>query len=62
MMIASQNVDLTALASLYISDQCIDAVSDCDVYGRDYICVGDYIPWAQINCAKFCGLCPGSGT
>lgn len=36
---------------------CRDKDPDCADYGRDYICQGDYIPWAKTNCADFCGLC-----
>ena len=36
---------------------CVDEDPDCAEYGYDYICAGDYIPWSQIHCAQFCGLC-----
>ena len=32
---------------------------DCTVFGKDYACRGEFVPWAKINCPVYCGLCPG---
>ena len=34
---------------------CEDEVVDCENYGRA-VCT-EFASWAQVNCAKFCGLC-----
>ena len=35
---------------------CKDKSDDCASYDREYLCQGKQLPWAELNCAKYCSL------
>lgn len=39
-------------------EECENLV-DCELYDYDYICIGKFKPWAEVNCPRYCGFCPG---
>lgn len=40
---------------------CVDKLDNCALYGSS-ACTGQYLPWAQDNCQKYCDLCRKSCT
>lgn len=35
---------------------CEDKLKNCDQFGKQS-CENEYVPWAKVNCPRYCNLC-----